>query len=162
MDMEKCLKQLERRCGRLEKQNSFMMMVCVVLAIALGAVMLPLQGVNARQELKELRANRLVIEDLEGRARAVFSVTREGPAITMWNKRGLPAVGIVCTDGMGGAVSLYDRDGNRGIELTRERMESALTFYDESGRAVTGMKHGRHGSSLFLANATGEVRFVRP
>ena len=151
MTIEERLENMERELGRVKRRNRWLL--GAILLVAGGLIvpgMFETTAVRARAQgvktAKEIRANKFVLEDENGKRRAELGVFEDGPRLTMYDKNGKPRAGPgVLKDG----PSLVLGDENGKIRFvagktatkkpdgkTTEYPESSLILYGPDGKVI--------------------------
>lgn len=150
---------LERRVGRLERQNRVLKLGAVlVLAIAGGVL---LMGQASQPGIpNELRTRRLAVVDEAGKDRLVLVVDRDGPVLMLGDDVGNRQVALGVAPS-GPRLLLYDQAGRVGVALSTSKDGPGLLMYDEAGNTramLTSIK--LMGPSLILNDEAGKMRVV--
>lgn len=174
---------IERRLGKLEKENRWMKRGgCVVL---LGIVSAMLMG-QARPS-RTVEADKFVLKDSNGRTRAEMSFWQDDPLLTFYDidgKRTLGLSGTVLALGQSnvkgnsyrakidlGGLSFVDPDGKLRIVLNAVRPGIGLTdaegFSANFGRTdvefhTTGLKLQTSAASINLIDKEGKLLWHAP
>jgi hypothetical protein len=132
---------IESRLTRLENQNRWLKGLLCVLA---GAALIPIAMGAARTEkptdiaADTVIAKTLIIEDINGKERAILTVENSGAA----------------------SLSLFGAQPDRaGIKLTvaNDRTDSFVVLQNTPGGAGLGLKKGDEPRGAFIMHADGNV-----
>lgn len=147
------LETLERRLARVERQNR--RAVTVALVIAVGAVTLASTGnIPDRAVQQVVRANRFVLEDVEGRTRGLLFVTEAGPGLVLSNEQGAPRL-VLNASGVGAGLVFNDAEGASRVWLLQDDENGpSLRLHDEAGMARAML-----GAGSFTSRGGRETRF---
>lgn len=135
----KVLMTVEERIERLERNNRRLMagLVAAVL-LGIGVAATPTKsGVDA---VAELRAQKFILVDDNGKTRAALSVSQAGPGLGLLDANGVlrATLGVNMGEPM---LGLFDRNGEPCAGLTVSKEGTGLSLADEHGklRAVLGV-----------------------
>ena len=163
MTIEERLENMERELGRLKRRARWLLgvMLLMVGVFAIGffettASKLRAQGAGRE---KEVRANKLTLEDERGEVRASLGIFLDKPALTLFDKNGEVRAGLgVFKDGP--SLDLYDENGKYRAGLSIVNNEPGLTLHDENGNARAMLTAHKEALGLTLFDENGEPRFV--
>jgi hypothetical protein len=82
---------------------------------------------------KEIRANRFVLEDENGKKRAELSMLIGGPGLTLYDGDGLPRASLVLIEGTA-ALHLSDENDKSSIEVSTSKGWSTICLRDKNGK----------------------------
>lgn len=109
---------LELRLARVERRYRQLVTAVVVLTVA--AVTLAWTGQAPAREVQEVvRANRFVLEDVEGRTRGVLLITERGPGLVLSNEQGAPRFALNVSD-VGAGLVFNDAEGAPRVWLLQD------------------------------------------
>jgi hypothetical protein len=117
--------------------------------------------------VKEVRANRFVVEDENGKTRVVLSMiaagmavapaSGDGPVLTLYDENGKPRAHLGM-DKTGLGLNLHDENGKPRVVLVVANAGSALILYDENGKSRALLDVAKNGPGLTLADENGKIR----
>jgi len=143
MTTEERLANLEKGMARAKRRNCWLL---AALGLALGALVLAgtltpktagAQGGGVA--VNEIRAQRLVLVDDEGRERAVLAAHKDGAGL-----------------------NLLDEDGKNRAALAVTKDGPRLTLLDKNGKIRAGLAVYAVGPRLFLTNEAGKKIWSAP
>ena len=107
--------------------------------------------------VKEIRANRFVLEDKNGNQRAILDVDADGPGLSLFDAAGKTRAGLSVTAG-GPSLGLLDAAGKMRTFLSVTADGPSLDLYDAAGKTRAGLVMDADGPSLRLFDAAGKGR----
>ena len=111
------------------------------------------QGANV--EPKVIRANQFILEDNNGKARAVLDVGKDGaPGFYLYDENATPRAMLGVTN-YGAMLALCDKNGKTVASLAVSNDGTSLRLADDNGKPrvrVEVGKDGVPGMTLFYAN----------
>ena len=176
MTTEQRREKLERELSRATRCNSWLL---AALAVFLGVWVIgesfgpeTARAQPAAAAFKEIRANRIVVEDKKGKVRVDLSVDKDGPALTLSDDKGNTGVWLNL-DKDGPALRLTDDKGNSRVSLNVRKDGTSLALYDEKGQpraklgagstsSPDGTKTTYPESSLRLFGPKGKMLWSAP
>jgi hypothetical protein len=107
--------------------------------------------------VKEIRANRFILEDDNGKTRAMLIVDKDGSALALYDENGKPGASLSLFK-KGPMLELYAENGKSRAVLTMIEGWPGLTLHDEKGnrRVLLGML--KDGPGLLLNDENGKPR----
>jgi len=84
---------------------------------------------------KVIRANKFIVEDENGKGRAVLSAYKYGPMLMLIDENGQPRAELSVPT-FGSSLSLYEENGKTRAVLGIDKDGSGLWLYDENGKAI--------------------------
>jgi hypothetical protein len=131
--------------------------------------------------VREVRANRFVVEDENGKARAVLAVHKESPVIDgmpsipqgstsldLFDEKGKVRISMTVTErgtglfgglfGRSTGLHLLDENGKPRVELGALRDDPGMYLYDETGRTRASLLTTKDGPRLTLSDEKGKGR----
>lgn len=126
MTIEERLETLEKELKKTKHQNRYLL---GALALFMGVGIF---GVARSEQGKEVRTNKLIIEDEEGKTRAVLGMKKDNPGLVEYDDNGKPRM-ILSLDKMGPSVAFFDEKGNPRIGIGLANGDPALNVIDENG-----------------------------
>jgi hypothetical protein len=136
MTIEERLEKLERELSRAKFRNRWLL-AGVGLAVGIGLVAWAFGPTAAlaqstRAALTEVRANSFILEDENGKVRAMLITTKDGPRLSLLDENGKPRAGLgVSKDGP--SLSLYDENGKDRAGMAMTKDGPKLGLFDENG-----------------------------
>jgi hypothetical protein len=109
--------------------------------------------------VKEVRANRFVVEDENGKDRAVLSTTKDGPMLGLYDEKGKFRVGLGVNTG-GSMLELSDENGKKRAMLAMTEDGPGMNLFDENGKGGAGLNLTKDGPGLGMLDEKGEVRVL--
>ena len=187
MTIEERLVNMERELGRQKRRYRWLLGVVLLAAgglIVPGFVKTTASRVWAQTggTAKELRARSIVIEDENGKTRAVLAVGAEsvpglwlfdengktrvdlaafkdGPRLTLYAENDKIRVGLgVLKDGQ--RLLMSDENGKIRVGLSALKDGPNLSLYDENGKTRIGLGALKDGSAIVLSDENGKDRFL--
>lgn len=138
MTIEERLEKMERELRRQKRHNRWLGTILVVVGGLIIPVLFKTTPLQARAQsggtVKEFRANRIVLEDENGKPRATLFVSKTGPALVLSDENDKPR-----------AVLFVGKDG------------PSLGLLDENGELRAGMNAVKDGPCLILFGPDGKV-----
>jgi hypothetical protein len=96
-------------------------------------------------EPKVIRANQFVLEDHNGRTRAVLDVSKDGaPGLYLYDDNSKPRAMLGVTT-YGSVLALCDKNGKTLVSLTVSNDGSSLRLSDDNGKARARLDVGNDG-----------------
>jgi endogenous inhibitor of DNA gyrase (YacG/DUF329 family) len=152
--LEKELRSAKRRdCGLL-----------VGLALCLG---IGIAGWTLRQRMastqragavqKEIHANKFLLEDENGKARALLYMDKNEPTLALSDENGKFSA-FLTVNKNGPRLILSDENGKASAFLSVNKNEPSLEMYDETGEIRAVLHVSKNEPSLSLADEKGKVR----
>jgi hypothetical protein len=122
---------VEARLERLEKQVKRYRLA----SLALGAGVIALVGIAAApsDSSHELRIQKLVIVDVQGKEAAHLQAGPHGGALSLLNKTGAAVVRAGAAE-KGGKIAIADAQGSEYVELTAEELGGGIALSDKKGQ----------------------------
>jgi len=112
---------------------------------------------GARAGGNEIRANRFVLEDENGKVRAVLDVVKDVPRLSLFDENGKERA-VLGVTALGAGLSLFDENGKGRAALGVGADGPLLSFFDENGKTRAGLDVTALGAGLNLADENGNVR----
>jgi len=107
--------------------------------------------------VKEIRANRFVVEDENGKGRAMLEVNEEGTGLGLADENGKLRAGLFMTkDGSG--LSLRDENRKTRVMLNVTKDGPMLALADENGKSRARLDVVKEGAGLRLIDEKGQGR----
>jgi hypothetical protein len=107
--------------------------------------------------VKEVRANRFVLEDENGQVRAALSVSKDGPWLSMFDENGKTRAELRVSK-VGPGLSLLDEKGKPRAALCVSKDGPWLDLFDENGKTRAELNAIKHGPQLALYDENGKNR----
>jgi len=131
---------------------------------------------------KEVRANRFVVEDANGKVRAELNVSKDGSVLGLRDENGKPRIVLGVVAGLkdepmlclsdengkpraalsvtkdGPVLSLFDSENEKPLVTLQGTKVVALTLRDENGTDLARLLTGKSGALLQLSDENGKPR----
>jgi len=151
MSTDERIEKIERQLVRMRWFNRCLI-ICIFLSLVIGLTFL-----LVRSSVKEIRANSFIIEDENGKQRALFGVRLGGPCLVLMDEYGKPNAHLValkdsCT------LSLSDDNNEACIVMGVYKHGPSLTLADENGKPSASLSVNKDNSVLSLHGENGETR----
>lgn len=135
--------RLEKVEGQLARVRWFnrCLIACIVLSLGVWFIVKTLgpETAWAQSGAKEIRANKFVLEDENGKDRAKLLVDNKGTGLFIYDENGKTrALLSVFKDSPG--LNLFDENGKLRAELMVFKDEPALQLNDENGKARVSLE----------------------
>ena len=134
MTIDERIEKMERQLVRVRWVNRGLI-ACIVLSLLVG-----LPFLMAGSGVKEIRANRFILEDENGKTRAELSLKKDGPNLSLSDENGKPRAGLT-----------VDKDGRPGLLLL-----------DDNGKCLAILSVAMDGPWLALFEENGKVIWKAP
>ena len=161
MTIEERLKNMERELGRVKRRNRWLLGAILVLVgglVAAGAFKTTVTPAQAQVPgaVKEVRANKFVIEDKNGTVRAEMGVSQFGPALFLYdeNDKSRAMLGI---SPLGPGLTLYDEKGMARAGLGVAKAGPWLSLWDENIKPRAALSVDKDGPIMMLLDEKGKV-----
>jgi hypothetical protein len=141
MTTEERLTTLEQELAATRRRFRWLL---VGLALGLGALALVWVSAASAPKAKAqvaaggqtVRASEFVLEDENGKVRAILSVFKDVPGLSLFDEDGKNRVGLV-VDKDGPRLSLYDENGKpRAVLAVVGKAGSGLVLFDAADKAI--------------------------
>ncbi len=138
----------------------------IVIVLTVGAFALAwtfretagtVQAQGAGAVPKIISANEFVLKDTDGKARAMLTMLKDGPALCLYDESINPGAVLTVTKG-GPALRLFDKKGVARAALAARKEGPALFLADENGTLRAALVASKDGPALSLADANGKNR----
>ena len=169
-DLAEVVERLEKveRHLRVEKRRNRWLLATVglgvvglVLAWILGGTTTTAQAQGASSGLKEIRANRLILEDQNGKSRAELAVDKDGPRLVLTDQNG--KIGATLNlDKDGSGLALLDETGKPRLSLDAFKSGPILNLHDQNGNSRAILEVTNAGPRLTLRDETGKPIWSQP
>jgi hypothetical protein len=154
--------KLQTRLDRIERQNSRMKRLMVVLTLLLVPLFLlgAKHGANDAQ-FGQITATGITIRDASGMELvAIGSDKEQGSGISIFNKAGKRAITIgIPADGKGSGIMVADAEGRGRIGMGMDEGIPGIALVDEKGAKILAMGGGGEGYGI-LINDKEEVQRI--
>jgi hypothetical protein len=154
--------KLQTRLDRIERQNSRMKRLMVVLTLLLVPLFLlgAKHGANDAQ-FGQITATGITIRDASGMELvAIGSDKEQGSGISIFNKAGKRAITLgIPVDGEGSGIMVADAEGRPRIGLGMDEGIPGIALVDEKGAKILAMGGGGEGYGI-LINDKKEVQRI--
>lgn len=154
-------KSLETRVHRLERRNRYL-----TAAVVVGAGLLLLGQTSSSTRVEEVSAERFVVRDSSGTARAELKVVGDqDPKLTLHDREGRVRIHLGVSGTEGGPVSLTMRDENGQVRL-RLALDAGLPVlalcHDRRVPVLEGFVRGDGAPALTLRDSDRELLWKAP
>ena len=158
MTIEERLENLEKELGRVKRYNRWMLGAILVLLAGLGSggvfktTITPVRAQGAGV-VKEIRANRIVLENEKDEIRADLKVINDEPTLALYDRKGIIRAVIHVFQHVPG-LALFDEKGNGRMVLNTLQGNPSLLLIDEkgNGRVALNIVQGIPGLTLLNDN----------
>ena len=160
-------KRIEKMEGQLARMRWFnrCLIACIVLSLGVWFILKTFgpEKAWAQSGVKEIRANKFVLEDENGKDRAVLSnVENSGPRLMMFNEKGGPRAGLVLLGGRGSNLTLIDENRRPRAGLSVDKGEPRVWLRDKNGKPRAALTVTKDGPALSLSDENGKVIWRAP
>ena len=131
---------------------------CLVLAWPVFMPSAQAQGVDAG---RIIRARAFIVEDENGKTRAMLNVNDSGPALIMVDAKGMPRVGLTVRNNRA-SLDLLDAAGEIRAMLVVLEEGPVLSIDDENGEACAILRVDKNGPRLTMFDKRGKVLLTSP
>jgi len=157
--------RMEKMEGQLVRVRWFnrCLIGCIVLSLGVWFILKTFgpETAWAQSGTKEIRANKFVLEDENGKERASLSVHQDGPRLTLMDDNGKPRVSLLVLKGAPGLM-LYDENGQTCAALSVLGRAPGLRLYDESGKPRVQLELVEDKPGLLLKDENGKTIWGTP
>lgn len=162
MTTEERLEKLERELGRAKRHNRCLL-AGLAVCLGIGGVAWAFRPEPARAQIvwtgvKEVRANRFILEDKQGKARAQLTVYSDGPRLSLFDQWGKVCAELAATEG-GARLALFGQKGEAHATM------SVGKYHMVTGMTIRGPKTGSatyYGPTLGLYDVQGNPTWCAP
>jgi hypothetical protein len=149
MTLENRIETLEGKLIRAERLNR-----CLLGAMLL-VVVIGILGVAPSKPEKIIQANKFILEDENGKLRAMLSADQNGPGLSLTDENGkVRALLNVRKDGPG--LGLLDENGKSRVILSAGAQGTALCLKDENGKLRVALSVSGDEVGLLLRDENGK------
>jgi len=158
-------KRIEKMEGQLARMRWFNRCLIACIGLSLGGWFIwksfgP-ETAWAKSVVKEIRANKFILEDENGKIRAGLYINSDGPQFRLWDENGKPrATMSVFKDGPG--LRLFDENGKPRAGLVVFMDGPGLRLFDENGKPRAKLGLSTDGTGLVLYDENGKVSWSAP
>lgn len=165
MTIEERFEILENKLRRQKRCNRWLLGAVLLVA---GSLLIPsifettaprvrAQGVGAT---KVIRANKFVVEDLNGKDRAVLTVSEDGSSLVLYDDGGKGRIVLAATK-LGPSLSLYTINGNYpSASLNIFHNSPDLMLLDEEGKPRAQLDFSAGVPNLCMWDINGKPRVM--
>jgi hypothetical protein len=137
MTTEERLEKLEWGQNRAKRINRWLLAgigLCFVVMVVVGLLGLTAAPAQATGEKpKKVHATNYVLEDNDGKTRAQFFMSEDGPVLRLNDEKGNIRAALYVHEKAG--LSLYDENGKMRVAIGVVQKMPVLFFYDEADNA---------------------------
>ena len=160
MTIEERLENMERELGRVKRRNRWLLGAILLVAGGLiVSAVFETTAFRARAQgagtAKEIRVNSLVLEDENGKLRALLAASKDGPNLEMYDENGKRRARLSATENP--QLALYDENGTPRATLIEMEEGPGLMLWDENGKGRVGLVVTKDGQDLQLFGPDGKV-----
>jgi len=167
MTLEERIETLERELASAKHRNRWALAVGAAAIVGLawaGAWITAVpsaqaQGAGAASNV--VRANAFIVEDEDGKPRAMIAATKDGPGLGMYDENGKTRAGILVTK-HGPALDMYDENGKPRAAIGVTKDGPRLRMFDENGKPRAAIGVTKNGPVLGMFNENGKVIWGAP
>lgn len=161
MTIEDRLNELEGRLQTIYRWLAGLGILLAALSVAWTFAQVSPATAQAPLGQRELRSNRFVLEDQQGKMRAALSVTKEGdPLLGLLDREGNDRL-VLSVDPAGNPrLNLFDDEGKARAFLTVLEGEPSFGLLDVGGKARVLLFMHEKEARLVLADAGGSTRIL--
>jgi hypothetical protein len=164
MSTDERMEKMEGQLARIRWVNRCLI-ACIVLSLAVWFISRTFgpETAWAKSGVKEIRANKFVLEDGKGKSRALLGVDEDGPKLALLDEKGKNRA-LVVVEKDGPALCLFDEKGQAGVLLSLRDDGPNLGLYDWQGQTRVGLGMGKDGPmerpGLVLCDGKEKTRAV--
>jgi len=163
--LEQELTETKAQAARAKRRNRCLLAaggLCLAIGLvawAFGAGELLAQP--AAPTAKEVRAKRFVVEDANGKSRAMLTVNKDDPGLALLDKNGKPRATLIVGK-RGAGLVLWNKNGKSGVMLSLSNDQPALMLSDAKGKTRAALNVNKDGAGLLLIDAKGKIIWGAP
>lgn len=161
MTIEERLANLELQLGRVRRRNRWLLgVILLVVGLAIpSAFEATALGVRAQKAgtAKELRANKIILEDENGNSQMILDAGKDGPAIFMADENDMPRIAMRMSKN-GPELSLLNEAAQPIAVLNLTQKGPDFSLYDENGSPIAKLAALNGEPMLSLGGKTGQPR----
>jgi len=156
MTIDERIEKMERQLVRVRWVNRGLI-ACIVLSLLVG-----LPFLMAGSGVKEIRANRFILEDENGKTRAELSLKKDGPVLLLLDENDKSRAELSLKKD-GPNLSLSDENGKPRAGLTVDKDgRPGLLLLDDNGKCLAILSVAMDGPWLALFEENGKVIWKAP
>ena len=163
MTTEERLENLERELTNAKRRNRWL--VAVVGLVVVGLILIwtlakttpavLAQAVGGAE--KVIRANTFIVEDANGKVRAMLNADKVGPTLFLYDENGKTRA-VLNADKEGATLLLSDENGKGGVTLSALKAGPALSLLDEKEKTRAMLALTKDGPTLDLSDENEKTR----
>jgi len=138
MSTDERIEKMERQLARMRLFNRCLI-ACIVLSLGVWFIekTFTAETAWAGPGVKEIRANRFILEDDEGTVRARLTVDAGGPALSLLDKNGKSRA-VLSVDKNGSGLRLRDENSKplAALSMDKDGSRPGLVLCDENGKEI--------------------------
>jgi hypothetical protein len=148
MNIETRLEVLEKELNRTRRLNRFLVGF-FLLAVAIGSV-----GAKSLSSTKDIRANKIIIEDVNGKPRILLAVAAGSPTLALFDEKGNPGARLYLDNNGKASLGFINDKGKPQIGIGLSQYGPGLSLFDENGapRVVLSLDGDKAGIGLLDKN----------
>jgi len=161
MSTDERMKKMERQLARVIWFNCCLI-ACIVLSLGVWFI-------SKTFGPETVRAKRFIVEDENGKGRAILGMSKESdaalgvgknsPCLMMSDENGMPLVMMVMSE-EGSKLILSGENGKGGASLSAKKNEPALSLSDENGKTRAVLVMLKSGPHLGLCDENEQTRVM--
>jgi hypothetical protein len=155
MTIEERLENVERELGRAKRRSRLLLGAILVLAGGL-IVLAAVKTIVPQRAVKELRANRIALEDENGIVRVSLMGDTEMSGLWLLNDKGEPRASL-SADKYGPRLSLTAGKNMPSALLGANDSTSGLSLWDEKEETLVSLSVNKNGPGLGLTYKSGKA-----
>jgi hypothetical protein len=163
MTTEERLEKMEVQLARVRWFNRCLI-ACIVLSLGVWFILKTFgpEMVWAQSGVKEIRANRFILEDENGKPRGGLAVEKGSTVLFLLDENGKSRACLAAAKD-GPMLSLYDENGKPRAWLAAVMDGSMLSLYDEDGKPRADLTlSSKYGPHLSLTDENGKLIWKAP
>ena len=132
-------------------------LACAIIWVVIGTAG-KAQAQSPGNPPKDIRASQFVLEDGNGKTRALLVMTEDGPGLFLYDENGKLRADLSEINGVP-AVSLFDKNGKGRTQLHLSKGDGPeLIMNDANGNTLVSLGVNMYGQGLLLKDANGNTR----
>jgi len=157
MTTDERMEKMEGQLARVRWVNRCLI-VCIVVGLGVWFISKTLgpATVWARSGAKEIRANRFIVEDENGKNRAALTAGKDGSMLAMYDENSKNRACLRMVED-GPMLGLYAKNGKGAVGLSVLKDLPDVALLDENGKPGAWLGVLKDGSMLVLANENGKT-----
>jgi hypothetical protein len=162
MTLKERIEKLELELKHTKRQRRLAWCVAAVFGFLAGILVYPPGNITAQSNIPfEIRAQQIALVDEKGMPRAVLSMGKDGPGLSLSDNNG-EIRSIWSVDTNASRLSPYDQKGEPRAVVSVDDNGAGLALYDESGNPRAGLFQEKNGPQLTLFDKKGNENWTTP